>query len=159
MEDAKGTFMKADGEGIMSRNEISKLKHARKLLSCQITCSNADKMCSKNSLSDFKCFNLLQCNSAKKWFFKPNVRHDNILFPVRQKQLNMRITGVFMLNSWSRPTGPLGWSFSVDIPTSAPKPNSPPSASYSDSHSSFVYYIWSFLVSYHLDISNITSIL
>ena len=37
MEDAKGTFMKADCEGTMSRNEISKLKHARKLLSCQIT--------------------------------------------------------------------------------------------------------------------------
>ena len=58
MEDAKGTFMKADCEGTMSRNEISKLKHARKLLSCQITCSNANKICSKNSASDFICFNL-----------------------------------------------------------------------------------------------------
>ena len=30
--------------------------------------------------------------------------------------------------SWSRPIGPRGWSLLVDIPTSAPKPNSPPSA-------------------------------
>ena len=32
--------------------------------------------------------------------------------------------------SCSRPTGPLGGSFVVDIPTSAPKPNSPPSANW-----------------------------
>ena len=30
--------------------------------------------------------------------------------------------------SWSIPIGPRGWSLPVDIPTSAPKPNSPPSA-------------------------------
>ena len=30
--------------------------------------------------------------------------------------------------SWSRPIGPRGWSLFVDMPTSAPKPNSPPSA-------------------------------
>ena len=38
MEEAKSVFLKADCEGTLSRNEISKLKHARKFLSCQIIC-------------------------------------------------------------------------------------------------------------------------
>ena len=32
--------------------------------------------------------------------------------------------------SWSKPIGPRGWSLFVDIPTSAPNPNSPPSANW-----------------------------
>lgn len=39
MEEAKSSFLKADCEGTMSRNEISKLKHARKvfiMLNCYI---------------------------------------------------------------------------------------------------------------------------
>ena len=57
MEDTKGTFLKADCEGTLSRNEINKLKHARKFLSCQITCSNANKICYKK----FLILNALTC--------------------------------------------------------------------------------------------------
>ena len=43
MEESKGTFQKAEGEGTMSRNEISKLKHAREVFILSNYTSHFDK--------------------------------------------------------------------------------------------------------------------
>ena len=59
MEEAKSSFMKADCEGTMSRNEISKLKHARKVFIMSNYILLPSEICYKK-LPDLKCFNILQ---------------------------------------------------------------------------------------------------
>lgn len=69
MEEAKSTFHKADCEGTMSRNEISKLKHARKVFIMSIYAFHCCKMWLKKH-PDFKCFILLWSITQKKIEFE-----------------------------------------------------------------------------------------
>ena len=50
MEESKGAFLKADCEGTMSRNEISKLKHAREVFILSNYTSDLSKICYKKVL-------------------------------------------------------------------------------------------------------------
>ena len=56
MEETKGTFMKADCEGTMSRNEISKLKHAREVFIFSNYTSNFGKICYKNQINSSRLY-------------------------------------------------------------------------------------------------------
>ena len=59
MEESKGTFLKADCEGTMSRNEISKLKHARQVFIKSNYTSQFGEICYKK-VFDFARLDLFQ---------------------------------------------------------------------------------------------------